>query len=62
MTGTDGSRKQPPDRGRRVCNEAWRLYELNVDQVFSRTGHVAMDSSLGVSGAVPAAPSGERKP
>jgi hypothetical protein len=59
MTGVDGSRRNPQDKARRVCNEAWRLYELNVDQVFAHTGHVAVDSSLGVSGA---APPGERKP
>jgi hypothetical protein len=59
MTGVDGSLRKPPNGVRRVCNESWRLYELNVDQVFAHTGHVAVDSSLGVSDA---APPGARKP
>jgi hypothetical protein len=45
---------------RRPYNEAMRLYEMNVDEVFQATHHVVTDSSLGL---VPDEPrDGKRRP
>lgn len=52
-------RKTAKDRPpvRRIPNLAVNLYEMNADDVFETTGHVIIDSSLGMLADAPEEPS-----
>jgi hypothetical protein len=48
-TGTPkGPARSPALTGPAVANEAMRLYEMNADDTFERTGRLVIDSSLGL--------------
>lgn len=50
MKGEDEMAPEPQsqERKRKIRNEAMALYEMNADDMFRTTGHVVIDSSLGL--------------